>query len=189
MGKSLGNAYTLHDIEEKGFEPLALRYLYLTANYRDSLNFTWKSLEAAQNALNNLREQVLASKTQTSRTVLSQEKNEKRQKFNDDFMEALNDDLNTPKALAVLWSAMKSNIPSEDKYDLAMSFDEVLGFKLSEISKRKLEIPEKVQKLVEERQSLRKEKKFEESDVVRKQIEKKGYRVEDSSKGPIVKPL
>ena len=134
MGKSLGNAYTLHDVVKKGFDPLSLRYLYLTAHYRDPLNFTWNSLSSAQKALNNLREQVLAAKIQSSRTSLSSEKSKKVDNYSLHFQEAINDDLNTPKALAVFWEAMKSNIPSEDKYDLALTFDEVLGLKLSQIS-------------------------------------------------------
>ncbi len=187
MGKSLGNAYTLHDIIDKGYEPLALRYLYLTSNYRDTLNFTWLSLNASQTAFNKLKEQVLAAKNQKERTVLSQEKNDKRQNFSFKFFEAINDDLNTAKALAVFWEAMKSNIPSEDKYDLAMSFDEVLGLKLSEVTSKTYEVSSEIQKLVEKREQLRKDKKFDEADQVRKDIEVKGYIIEDSSEGVKVK--
>src|SRR3972149_7458306 len=151
MGKSLGNAYTLHDIENKGYEALALRYLYLTAHYRDSLNFTWDSLSSAQIALNKLREQVLAAKTQITRTLLSTEKRKKVDDYSIRFVNAVNDDLNTPQALAVLWEALKSNIPSEDKYDLALSFDEVLGLKLAEVQDIKVEIPEEIRKLLIDR--------------------------------------
>ncbi len=194
MGKSLGNAFTIQDIEEKAipdgrqsFEPLALRYLFLTANYRDILNFTWESLGGAQTALNKLREQVLAAKTQKERTVLSAEKNEKREDYGRRFLEAVNDDLNTAKALAVLWEAMKSNIPSEDKYDLALSFDEVLGLKLAEATTSNLQIPEEVQELVNKREKLRKEKKFEDADKVRVEITALGYTIEDSSEGIKIK--
>ncbi len=187
MGKSLGNAYTLHDIINKGYDPLALRYLYLTSNYRDTLNFTWQSLEASQTAFNKLKEQVLASRNQTERTVLSEEKNNKRQDYSNRFFEAVNDDLNTAKALAVFWEAMKCNIPSEDKYDLALSFDEVLGLKLAEITNEKLQITNEIQELVDKREQLRKDKKFEDADKVRKEIEKLGYTVEDSSEGIKIK--
>ncbi len=187
MGKSLGNAYTIHDIKEKGFEPGALRYLFLTASYRDTLNFTWESLTSAQNALNGLREQVFAAKTQTSRTLLSEEKNTKREDYNNRFLEAINNDLNTAKALAVLWEALKSNIPSEDKYDLAVSFDEVLGLGLNKIQDTRQEIPPEIQKLMKEREKLRKEGKFEESDNARKAIEQKGFTLEDTPLGTTIK--
>jgi cysteinyl-tRNA synthetase len=183
MGKSLGNAYTIHDVINKGFDPLALRYLYLTAHYRDTLNFTWDSLKAANTALNNLREQVLASKNQTDRTVLSPEKENKRLGFSSDFNTHINDDLNTPKALAVLWSAIKSNIPSGDKYDLAMTFDEVLGLSLSQITGDNLQITNELERLLERRNKLRMEKKFDEADNVRKKIENLGFLISDSSHG------
>ena len=188
MGKSLSNAYTLHDIEKKGFEPLALRYLYLTAHYKDSLNFTWDSLTSSQTALNKLRGQVLAARTQTTRTSLSQEKTKKVDDFSSRFIEAVNDDLNTPRALAVLWEAMKSNIPSEDKYDLALSFDEVLGLKLSEVQEIKFDIPEEVGKLISKREKLRKEGKFDEADKLRKEIEAKGFKIDDIPKGQRIRP-
>jgi cysteinyl-tRNA synthetase len=188
MGKSLGNAYTLHDVETKGYEALALRYLYLTAHYRDTLNFTWDALASSQVALNKLREQVFAAKSQKDRTVLSEEKNKKTDSFNTKFLEAINDDLNTPRSLAVLWEVVKSNIPSEDKYDLALSFDEVLGLKLSE-AKTDAEIPEEILKLVDNREKLRKEGKYRQADDVRKQIEAKGFKVEDASGGAKIKKL
>lgn len=126
MSKSLGNFYTVDDIKAKGFDPIALRYLYFSTHYRKQMNFTWESLSASQNALNKLRKIVNNLKS-SERTVLSQEKNEKVDEFRNKFMIAVNDDLNTSKALAVLWEVLKSNIPSEDKYDLFLSFDEVLG--------------------------------------------------------------
>lgn len=184
MGKSLGNAYTLHDIENRGYEALALRYLYLTAYYRDTLNFTWESLNGAQVALNRLREQVLASKIQTSRTILSNEKEEKRQKYSNDFENAVNDDFNTPKGLAILWEMMKSNIPSEDKYDLAVTFDEVLGLNLARVSDFQIPISDEVQAQMEKRENMRKEKRFTEADNIRKELESKGFGIKDTTNGP-----
>lgn len=187
MSKSLNNFFTLMDIEKKGFDPISLRYLYLTAHYRDPLNFTWESLSAAQNALENLRK-VLAGLKGESRTQLSEEKNEKVEKYRADFVEAVNDDLNTPRALAVLWEMLKSNIPSNDKYDLAMTFDEVFGLGLSKTQKRQIsKTPDNVKILVEEREKLRKGGKWQEADKVRQEIENKGYEVEDTESGPKVK--
>ena len=187
MGKSLGNMYTLDDVEKKGFEPLALRYLYLTAHYRDPLNFTWESLEAAQNGLNNLRSQISGLKSQKGRTALSVEKDDKIERYREQFLEAISDDLDMPKALATLWAVLKSNIPSEDKYGLALSFDEVLGLSLSQIPSTKIQVPENIKLLIKKREDLRKEGKFEEADEVRKQIESRGFVIEDTSMGPKVR--
>jgi cysteinyl-tRNA synthetase len=181
MSKSLGNFYTVDDVKNKKFDPLALRYLYLSAHYRDPLNFTWEALGAAQNGLNNLRSQIVSFKSQNDRTVLSEEKENKINDYQTRFAEAINDDLNTAKALAILWEALKSNIPSTDKYDLAMSFDEVLGLGLSKITNDKLQITNEIQKLMEKREQLRREKKFDEADEIRKQIENAGFRVNDTS--------
>ncbi len=188
MGKSLGNIYTVSDVEKKNFEPLSLRYLYLTAHYRDPLNFTWTSLASAQRALEKLRSQVLAAKEQKSRTALSPEKQLKLDDYRKRFLAAVNDDLNTPQALAILWQMIKSNLPSEDKYDLALSFDEVLGLKLAESAAIEQPLPAEVKKLVEQRERLRSEGKFEQADQIRKRIFEKGYLLEDTPEGPRLKP-
>jgi len=180
MSKSLGNFYTIDDVIKKGFDPLALRYLFLGSHYRETLNFTWDSIKAAQNGLINIKSQIASLKSETKRTILSEEKEEKIDNFRMKFDEAMSDDFNTPKALAVLWEALKSNIPSTDKYDLAMSFDEILGLDLDKKPIEK-EIPEEIKNLIEKRNELRKEKNFEEADKIRKQIEEAGFEVKDTS--------
>jgi len=187
MGKSLGNFYTLADIEKKGFDPSSLRYLYLTAHYRDTLNFTWESLTSAQNALTKLRSQLLALKESRQRTVLSKEKEGKMEEVRYAFIEAVSDDLNTPRGVAIMWDMLKSNIPAEDKYDLALSFDEILGLSLNKVSTTKLAIPEDLKKLIDERNKLRVEGKFEDADKIRIKIEEKGFYLMDSKGGTLVK--
>lgn len=130
MSKSLGNFYNIQDVLDKGFDPIALRYLYLGAHYKKPMNFTWQSLESASKGLARLKHQISIINNQKNRTVLSEEKNIKIEEFRTKFNGAINDDLNTSKAMAVLFEMLKSNIPSEDKYDLAISFDEVLGLGL-----------------------------------------------------------
>lgn len=130
MSKSLGNYFTIQDVLDKGFDPIALRYLYLGAHYKKPMNFTWESLESAQKGLKRLQNNIKDLKS-AERTILSEEKNNKIDEFKERFTTAINDDLNTSKAMAVMFEMLKSNIPSEDKYDLAVSFDEVLGLKLS----------------------------------------------------------
>lgn len=129
MSKSLDNFYTISDIVKRGFDPLALRYLFLGAHYKKPINFTWVSLDGASKGLKRLQSTVNSLKI-TDRTILSQEKNEKVNEYRVKFNQAINDDLNTSKAMAVMFEMLKSNISSEDKYDLAISFDEVLGLNL-----------------------------------------------------------
>jgi cysteinyl-tRNA synthetase len=105
--------------------------------------------------------------------------------FREQFQEAINDDLNMPKALATTWEVVKSNIPAGDKYDLLLLFDEVLGLGLKElrIKKQELRIPKEIIELMDKREILRKEKKWAEADEIRKDLEKKGYILEDTPSG------
>ena len=178
MGKSLGNAYRISDLEEKGFRAQDLRYFYLSGKYNEPLNFTWESLESSKNALEKLINLLQSFRNEKDRTALSEEKNLKVDEYRKRFLEAVNDDLNLPQALAVLWEMIKSSIPSSDKYDLALSFDEVLGLQL-DILPQRIETPEKVIKLREERENLRKQGKYEEADKLRDKIKALGYPVQD----------
>lgn len=187
MGKSMGNAYTIEDIEKKGFDPLSLRYLYLTSHYKDTLNFTWDGLKSAQTALQKLRKQMMSLSKSKTRTTLSADKEEKIQKFNRDFITSVNGDLNTPKALSVVWQIIKSNIPDIDKYDLIISFDEVLGLGLRNLSKFEVKVSGKVKDLLEKREQLRAQNKFDQADTVRKKIKKLGFTLEDTPEGPRLK--
>ena len=125
----------------------------------------------------------------SSRTTLTPEKQRKIDDFRNRYILAVCDDINTPKALAVFWEMLKSNIPSGDKYDLAISFDEVLGLGLQEAQIEEVKIPIKVQKLAEDRETLRKAGKFEEGDKIRKSMLEEGYLIEDTPKGPKVKKI
>lgn len=198
MAKSKGNFYRLSDIEKKGFDPLALRYLYFTAHYRTLMNFTWEALRSAQNALSELRTAMSnfhppAGGPMTNRKALSQEKLEKIDAYREKFDDTLANDLNMPQALAIVWEVVKSNIPSPDKYDLLMDFDEVLGLDLEKNAKgmesKKEAVPEEVQKIIAAREALRNENKFDEADVLRKKIEDMGYQVEDTQFGYRIKKI
>jgi cysteinyl-tRNA synthetase len=183
MSKSLENIYTVEDIKTKGFDPIALRYLFLTAHYRDKLNFTWEALEGAQNALNNLRSSLskMIEKNENERTKLSEEKLEKIDVYNERFRNALSDDLNTPQALAVLWEMLKSNIPTPDKVDMLYSFDEIFGLGLRNVKAESLkEIPQEILDLMKYRMELRSQGRFDEADKIRAEIEKRGYSVNDT---------
>jgi cysteinyl-tRNA synthetase len=189
MAKSEGTGYALSEITNKGYDPLVLRYFFLTAHYRSQQNFTWEALDGAKKAFSDLGLMV-AGWRESGRTQVTPEKLEKVDVFRKRFVEALENDINIPEALAVVWETAKSNIPSPDKYDLIMDFDQVLGLKLNEqlaISNEQLEIPEEIQKLIDKRNQLRKAKKFAEADDVRKKLDEQGFVLEDSSKGTAVK--
>ena len=194
MSKSLHNFFTLEDIKERGFHPLAARYLFASAHYRQRLNFTWPSLQAAQSALNRLYELTASLRSKTlplSMTGLDPVmvsracSNWQRQ-----FVEAIGDDLGMPQALAMVWEMIKSDLPDEQKYALLVDWDRVLGLGLAKlkVKSEKLKVPGEVMRLIEEREQLRKEKKFSEADKVRKEIEERGWIIEDTAEGPVLKP-
>jgi len=183
MSKSFGNIHTLKNIEVKGFDPLAFRYLILTAHYRSKLNFTWKSLEAAQNALKKLRESVLEIQKEAEKSIVL--KNDFN-KYQDKFLSHVNNDLEMPCALALLWDIIKSEkLTAKTKYNLIIDFDKIFGLNLSKIKIEK--IPPPVLKLVKEREKYRQEKNFTKSDELRQKIESLGWLVEDTIKGPKTK--
>lgn len=187
MSKSLGNFMTVQELVSKGYDPIALRYLFLTSHYRKGLRFSMESLDAASQALGRLRVVVAGAKDGlNSRKELSKEKISKIDLLRKKFNTAMSDDLNTPVALSVVWEVVKSNIPDRDKFDLILAFDAVLGLELGRIKVVKQKVPEKVQKLIDKREVLRKKGDFEEADVVRKKIERYGFSVNDTSDGPEV---
>ena len=179
MSKSLGNYVTAQELVEKGYDPLAMRYLILTSHYKKGLNFSFESLDSSQTALENLRSLVVSLKS-SKRTALSKEKDAQVNEYREKFVAALSDDINVPQALAIVWEMLKSNVPSGDKYDLAMSFDEVLGLNLGRAGKSK-ELPSDIKDLMKKREELRREKKFEEADKIRKEIETAGFEINDPS--------
>ena len=184
MSKSLNNFYTLDDLAKKNFDPLALRYLYLQTHYRQEMNFTLESLEAAQNALNRLRED-LAGFGNPKEEYLEIER---------DFYDAINDDLNMPKALAVVWDLIKLDENPEAKAYSLLKFDKILGFGLDKVKpgkkeEEKIVIPAEIQKLVEEREGLRKLGRFHLADQLRNKIKKMGFEIEDKGGEVKIKPV
>lgn len=171
MSKSLGNFYTLRQLVEKGFDPIAFRYLMHTASYRVPLNFTFAALEGAQTALNKIRATYLSFGEIIGDT---------NEEFETLFREAVNDDLNIPKALGVLWTMLAdTNVSNADKKATLLAFDTVLGFGLAQLVADV--IPDEVQQLVATRSHARLKKDFAESDRLRKEIEDLGFDVKDTN--------
>lgn len=176
MSKSLGNFIRVSDVIGKGFEPLALRYLFLTTHYRKQMNFTWEALEGAAAARKKLAELVSGWGEAKVGCV----------EFEARFQAAIEDDLNMPEALAVVWEMAKSDYPEGAKKRSILKFDEVLGLELKNSRTQKLKnssISEEAKELLAERERLRKEKKYAEADEIRKDIEEMGYKVEDTASG------
>lgn len=182
MAKSAGTGLSVAEVKERGFDPLALRYFYLTAHYRTRQNFTWEGLQSAQNALTQLRAH------RSSRTILGVEKLEEIDEYRQKFDEALANDLNTPQALAVVWEVVKSNIPSQDKYDVLLDFDDVLGLNLGtgDWGQGTEDIPEEIRALGKQLDALRAQKLYEEADALRSKIIDAGFEVETTSTGTMV---
>ena len=176
MSKSLKNIFTLETLKEKGYSPLAYRYLTLTAHYRKQLNFTWESLTAAQTALNKLENFV--------RDIT--EIGEIDKNYQTKFKTSLEDDLNVPQVLAVVWELINNkNITDTDKKATLLDFDQVLGLGLADL--KQIEIPEEVKKLIEKREADRTAGDFAKSDELREQILALGFKLEDSPSGPKIR--
>ena len=185
MAKSLNNFYTLADLENRGISALAFRYLSLTSHYRAKLNFTWQAVQSAENSLDRLYSEIIRLRLQPLKKTPGRQAEEKQQKM---FFQALNDDLNLPKALAVLWSVLQSpKLDSAQKIKLIKNFDKVLGLNLSKIKTPR--IPIKIKQLVAGREKFRTNQQFIQADNLRKKIESLGYKIEDTPRGPLIFPL
>ena len=178
MAKSTGNAYTLPDIESRGFNPLAFRLLCATTHYRRRLNFTFDSLRAAAFALNRLRQEAFLA--------AQSEEEEGAEEWEEAFWTAVSDDLHLPRALAAAWRLVHSGAPRGAKARLLRRFDEVLGFNLFA---QPAKVPKAVYALVRERQALRGRRDFAGADALRERIAAAGFHVRDTKDGPLIVPL
>ena len=179
MSKSLGNVYLLSDIINKGYDPLVYRLFTYSCTYRNKLNFTWEGIDATSKALNRLREGYQKHLTGTE-DVSDEILNEYERKFH----EAINDDLNMPQAISVVWDVIKNNVKSKRFAELLDKFDSVLGIKISEKpAEEKVEIPSEILQIAEERKVARREKDWAKSDELRDKISELGYIIKDNKDG------
>jgi len=179
MSKSLGNCYRIEELKEKGFDPLAYRYFCLNSHYKSKLNFTFDGLKSAQTALNRLRSGV-KQHFEGNAKVSEEEIN----KYKEQFIEAVNDDLNSPKALAVLWEVIRKEEKSKDYLELIKDFDRVLGLdldieKINNLSSEEEELSDEVKALIEERNIARANKNWAEADRIRDILTKMGVKISD----------
>jgi len=192
MSKSLSNFYTLRDILAKGYCPKAIRYLLLSTHYRQKLNFTFKSLEGAHNTVKKLNDFIFSLKN-ISLEKDNKEVNNLIKKAEKDFEKKMDNDLNISEALAVIFNFMnkinKLEISKKDAkkvIDLMKKFDKIL----SVIDfKAKIDVSEDIKKLIKEREQARKNKNYEKADTIREKIKEKGFIIEDTKKGAVIKKL
>ena len=182
MSKSLNNLYTLDDLEKKGYEPLVYKMFNFSSNYRNQINFTWEAMDSAKIALNRLREGYLKhgeeGKEKISEDIIKDYENR--------FLEAINDDLNMPMAMSVVWDVIKNPVKSKDFQNLLLKFDEVLGLNLKSYVPEETKLPEEIQELVRLRNEARSLKNWSESDRLRDELVSKGYTVKDTKEGTVV---
>ncbi|HIH31213.1 TPA: cysteine--tRNA ligase [Candidatus Woesearchaeota archaeon] len=191
MSKSSGEILTLNFVQSKGYDPLDYRYLCLNTHYRTPLTFSFESLDAARSAFRGLKNKIIEFRKNQDKHDKSSDANIIIiEKYNADFIEAINDDLNMPKALAVLWSVVRDkDLSDKEKLHLIFEFDKVFGLDLVNVAEETIEITKDIQELVDQRQEARKKKDFKKADELRELIKEKGYSVDDSKDGIKVKKI
>lgn len=181
MSKSLNNLYTLDKLAEMGYEPAVYRMFNLGAHYKKQINFTFEAMDSAKVALARLREGYLKHKEGTSDVDDSIIAN-----YDEKFLEAINDDLNMPVAMSVVWEVIKNPNKSKKLANLIEKFDQVMGFNLKKYKPEVQELPEEIQNLINLRNEARANKDWVESDKIRDELLSRGYSVKDSKDGTIV---
>lgn len=188
MSKSLGNIYTISELKEKGIEPLAYKLFCFSSHYRNKLNFTFEGVKSSNVALNRIRKGYLAHLNGNDNI-----EEKEIEEYENRFHNAINDDLNMPLAIGVLWDVIKNEKKSKKLANLILKFDNVFGLDLQNSEKylqdlRENEsdisvIPEQILQLANERKIARENKDFEKADLLRKKIEESGYQIKDIAGG------
>ena len=184
MSKSLGNVYTLNDLKAKGIDALSYRYFTYSSHYRNKLNFTWDAIKSAKNSLNKLRDMIALHKgvnKKIDKNIIS--------KYEEQFLDAINDDMNMPVAISIVWEIAKEKEKSNDFYELIKKFDSVLSLDLDKKDKEDINIPEDIKLILNERKDVRKNKNFAKSDELRDKLKELGYIVKDTKDGQIIEKV
>lgn len=179
MAKSGGGFIRLETLIERGYDPLVYRFFCLSALYRAKLNFTWEGIDAAATALERLRRAVYEWGDPAGADADAG--------YLEQFSNAINDDLNMPRALAITWELVRSALAPATKKATIIEFDRVLGLNLAAWQPKEEEIPAEIMVLVEDRAAARKEKRWADADAARARLAELGFEVEDTPQGPKVK--
>ena len=183
MAKSAGNSFILSDIEAQAIDPLAFRYLCMTAKYSSRVNFTFTALKAAQRALLRLYNRVWEWDTLPGPTP---EEDSVVHEWGDRFLDKVNDNLDLPRALAVTWWVVRSDLPPKLKLKILLEYDRVLALGLDEVSGG-FRAPDDIVLLTEERSRLRQDARYDEADAIRARLDREGYVVRDTPSGSLVR--
>ena len=179
MSKSLGNVYLIKDLCQRGHDPLVYRLFSYSCHYRNKLNFTWEAIDATSKSLERLKngyQMHLEGKDNVDDEEIKQ--------LEEKFHQAINDDLNMPAAMGIVWKVVRMEKKSPKFAELLAKFDTVLGLKIEEKTKNvQAEIPEEIMQLVEQRKQARKSKDWAKSDELRELIKNKGYEIKDTKDG------
>jgi len=179
MSKSKQNIFTLRDLAGKGVNPLAFRYWLLTAHYRKPVNFTWDALKAAEHALFKIYSQFF---------LFGEAEGKLLAVYLDRFSAFVEDDLDTPRALALVWELLKDDSQSDgDKKATLLAMDAVLGLRIEGVLS--LKIPEEVLVLVKEREEARSAEDWTKADALRGQVKNRGFGINDTADGAVAFPL
>lgn len=197
MSKSLGNVITIPDITAKGFSPLDLRYLFLSVHYRTNLKFSWEGLEEAKKARKRIMDwmDIEEKLFQTAASTLKPQKmDEEFEKIKNDFVEAMNNDLNVSSALAAVFEAMrytnkKSGVIPDSLIKQTKEFIDVVRTTFGCFESESQEVPKEIVALSERRQTAKAEKDFATADALRQEIEAAGYELRDTKDGPVIKKM
>jgi cysteinyl-tRNA synthetase len=180
VSKSKGGLYTISELQDLGFKPLDFRYLCLLTHYRSSLDFSLENLTAAKKSYEGIKNKIELIEKET--------KGKNAGKYLDEFKKSIEDDLNMPGAIQALQKLIKDEgVSGQAKLDAIEKMDEVFGLDL--LKKEKINIPEQVKKLAEQRQKARKMKDFKSSDELRDEIAKLGFAINDTLEGYEIKKL
>ncbi|MDH5247042.1 MAG: cysteine--tRNA ligase, partial [Betaproteobacteria bacterium] len=179
MAKSAGEFLRIAYLVEQGYDPLAYRYLCLTAHYRGQLNFTWDALDSAAIALDRMRNGVYALREagEAAPDAALVER----------FTNDVNDDLNLPRALAVAWEALRGDLPPAVKRATLLRFDRVFGLGLATWVPKQETVPDAVTVLAEARLAARRAKNWPEADRLRADLHAAGWEMEDRPDGYALK--
>ena len=185
MAKSWGNAYTLDNLADRGVDPLAFRYLCLTARFSTRLNFTFTALRGAQQALRGLRERVWLWSLDAAEEEAAVED---VARWREEFWARAGENLDLPRALATVWAAAKSDMPSRSRLALLLEYDELLGLRLASVPEQ-YSVPATVETTTVRRRDLRQQHQFEEADAIRDDLRSQNYVLVDSREGTRVRPM
>jgi cysteinyl-tRNA synthetase len=174
MAKSAGEFLRLSLLQERGYDPLAYRYLCLTAHYRTQMSFSWEALDSAVTALDRMRRAIHALPIESAEPEAS---------YVARFTEQINDDLNVPRALAVAWEVLRGDLPPAIRRATLVKFDDVLGLRLASWRPTEEVVPAEVQALADARAAARRNKAWAEADRLRGELAAAGWEMEDLGQG------